>query len=233
MGLNDFTITKERALPIFVLADTSGSMNGEKIQAVNKAIHDMVNTLRNVNDIRGVFKISIIAFGGDKVIVKQYPTDVRSIELEELTAVGKTPMGEAITVATELIEDRSIVKSNDYLPTVVLLSDGYPTDFPGGKNVTLEQYLEWEPIKRMHEGERSKKCMRVAMSVDVGTDTSMLKAFLNNGTEPMLATDADDIAKIFKWVTMSTISRMTSANPDDVKSFLKFDNDDEDEDVIE
>mgnify|MGYP000254259019 FL=1 len=60
----------------------------------------------------------------------------------------------------------------------------------------------------------------------------MLRAFLNNGTEPMMATDADDIAKLFKWVTMSTISRMSSVNPDDVKSFLKFD-DDEDEDVIE
>ncbi len=48
----------------------------------------------------------------------------------------------------------------------------------------------------------------------------------------MLATDADEIAKLFKWVTMSTISRMTSANPDDIKSFLKFDVD-EDEDVIE
>lgn len=40
------------------------------------------------------------------------------------------------------------------------------------------------------------------------------------------------VRKLFKWVTMSTISRMSSVNPDDVKSFLKFD-DDEDEDVIE
>ena len=100
MGLNDFTITKERALPIFVLADTSGSMAGEKIQAVNKAVHDMINTLRNVNDIRGVFKICIITFGGDKVVIQQYPTDVREVEFAELTAAGKTPMGEAITVAT-------------------------------------------------------------------------------------------------------------------------------------
>lgn len=232
MGLNDFTITKERALPIFILADTSGSMIGEKIQAVNKAIHDMINTLRNVNDIRGVFKVSIITFGGDKVCVQQLPTDVRDIKFEELSAAGKTPMGEAITVATELIEDKAVVKSSDYLPTVVLLSDGYPTDFPGGRNATLEQYLEWEPIKKMHEGTRSQKCMRVAMSVDSGTDISMLKAFLNNGTEPMLAADADDIAKLFKWVTMSTISRMSSVNPDDVKSFLKF-SDDGDDDVIE
>ena len=93
MGLNDFTITKERALPIFILADTSGSMKGEKIQAVNLAVRDMIATLRNVNDIRGVFKISIITFGGDKVIVQQYPTDVRDIEFNELEAAGKTPMG--------------------------------------------------------------------------------------------------------------------------------------------
>lgn len=232
MGLNDFVITKERALPIFILADTSGSMSGEKIQAVNKAIHDMVDTLRNVDDIRGVFKISIITFGGDKVEVEQELTDVAKVELHELKAAGRTPMGEAIEVARNLIEDREVVKSSDYLPTVVLLSDGYPTDFPGEINSSLEQYLQWEPIRMMHEGERSKKCMRIAMSVDEGTDKNMLRAFLNNGTEPMFAADADDIAKLFKWVTMSTISRMTSVNPDDVKSFLKFEDDDEDEDVI-
>lgn len=232
MGLNDFTITKERALPIFILADTSGSMSGEKIQAVNKAINDLINTLRNVDDIRGVFKISIITFGGERVEVQQQPTNVQEIQFQELIASGKTPMGEAITETAKMIENKNIVKSSDYLPTVVLLSDGYPTDFTGSRDATLEQYLEWEPIKLMHEGERSKKCMRVAMSVGAGTDLTMLRAFLDNGTEPMMATDAEDIAKLFKWVTMSTIIRMSSVNPDDVRSFLKFDND-EDEDVIE
>ena len=47
MGLNNFTVTKERALPVFILADTSGSMSGEKIQAVNRAIKEMITTLRN------------------------------------------------------------------------------------------------------------------------------------------------------------------------------------------
>ena len=52
MGLNNFTITKERALPIFILADTSGSMSGEYIQAVIKAISYMITTFRYVDDIR-------------------------------------------------------------------------------------------------------------------------------------------------------------------------------------
>lgn len=232
MGLNDFSITKERALSIFVLADTSGSMAGEKIQAVNKAIQEMASTLRNVNDIRGVFKISIITFGGDQVTVHQYPVDVQEFEFEELQAAGKTPMGEAISVVTELIEDREIVKPKDYLPTVVLISDGYPTDFLGSSNASVEEYLEWGPIKAMHEGERSKKCMRIAMSVDADTDLNMLRAFLNNGGKPMRANDAADIAKAFQWITMSSISRMSSTNPNDVQSFLKWDDEDEDEVII-
>ena len=88
MGLNNFTITKERALPIFILADTSGSMSGEKIQAVNKAISDMITTLRNVDDIRGVFKVSIVTFGGEEVVVQQLPTDVHTVQFSELTAAG-------------------------------------------------------------------------------------------------------------------------------------------------
>ncbi len=232
MGLNNFTITKERALPIFILADTSGSMEGEKIQAVNKAIQDMISTLRNVNNIRGTFKISIITFGGNKVVVQQYPTDVHEIEFQELVADGKTPMGEAISVVTELIEDKEIVLSIDNIPTIVLISDGYPTDYPGQKDATLEQYLKWEPIKKIHEKERSKKCMRVALSVDKGTDINMLKAFLDNGTEPRPATDANDIAKFFKWLTMSSISRMSSVNPNDIQSFLKFDDEDDDDVII-
>ncbi len=231
MGLNDFTITKERALPIFILADSSGSMDGVKIQAVNKAIQDMIATLRNVDDIRGVFEISIITFGG-KVLIQQYPTNVDEIIFEELTADGKTPMGEAISVVTNIIEDRGIVHSKDYLPTIVLLSDGYPTDFPGGQNASIEEYLKWKPIEKLHSMPRSSKCLRVAMSVDDGTDLNMLKAFLNNGTKPMTASDANEISKLFKWITMSTISRMTSVNPDDIQSFLKFDSNAEDDEIL-
>lgn len=232
MGLNSFTVMKERALPIFILADTSGSMAGEKIAAVNRAIQDMVSTLKNVDEIRGIFKVSIITFGGDQVTVQQELTDVKNIELHELTAAGRTPMGAAISTVSDMVEDRNIVASRDYLPTVVLLSDGYPTDYSGTADATREDYLQWEPIRKMHEGERCKKCMRVAMSVDAGTDLEMLRAFLDNGTEPMMAIDADGIAKVFKWVTMSTISRMSSANPDDIQSFLRMEDDSDDDDVI-
>jgi uncharacterized protein YegL len=232
MGLNDFSITKERALPIFILADTSGSMEGEKIQAVNRAIQEMIVSLRNADEVRGVFKVSIITFGGDKVVVQQYPTNVDTIEFEELEAAGRTPMGEAISAVSELIEDRDIYREKDCYPTVILISDGYPTDYPGGAGATIDQYLEWEPIKQLHEGKRSQKCMRIAISVDPTTDLNMLSAFLSNGSKPIPANDAADIVRVFQWITMSSISRMTSSNPNDIQSFLKWEDEDEDEVII-
>ena len=48
----------------------------------------------------------------------------------------------------------------------------------------------------------------------------------------MAANDAADIAKAFQWITMSSISRMTSTNPNDIQSFLKWEDEDEDEVII-
>ena len=96
MGLNDFTIKRpERALPIFILADTSGSMDGEKITMLNNALREMISTLAGIKDIRGSFKVCVITFGNE-VKVHQPLTDVGEITLDELTAFGRTPMGEAI-----------------------------------------------------------------------------------------------------------------------------------------
>ena len=48
----------------------------------------------------------------------------------------------------------------------------------------------------------------------------------------MAANDAADIAKAFQWITMSSINRMTSTNPNDIQSFLKWKDEDEDEVII-
>lgn len=37
-------------------------------------------------------------------------------------------MGEAFDLVREMVEDRDIVSSRAYAPTVVLISDGIPTD---------------------------------------------------------------------------------------------------------
>ena len=55
-----------RRLPVYFLLDTSGSMNGEPIQALNNAMSGMINSLRSDAQASETLWISIITF--DRVI---------------------------------------------------------------------------------------------------------------------------------------------------------------------
>lgn len=229
MALKNFVAREPRPLPIFVLADTSGSMRGEKIDELNLALREMINALNDADDIRGKFQLSIIAFGGDDVEVVQPLSDIDGLKLVELTAAGRTPMGAALEKAMELIEDRAVVTSRAYAPTVVLISDGLPTDCSEEMYKT-KKYSEWEPIVDFHAGERSSKCQCLALGIGEDADVDMLKAFINNPEIPVIkAHDVSGITKFFRWVTMSTVARMNSVNPNEVSFIVPvFDMDDED-----
>ena len=214
MGLNSYVAREPRPLPIFILADTSGSMRGEKINELNLALREMLTALNEADDIRGKFQLSVIAFGGEVRLVQPLE-DITGLTLSELTASGNTPMGQAFEIVQEMIEDREIVTSRAYTPTIVLISDGIPTDC-SEEMYRRKNYFDWEPLKNLHSGERSSKCQRLALGIGEDADTEMLKAFIDNPEVPVIRTkDASGIAKFFRWVTMSTVARMHSVNPNE------------------
>ncbi len=214
MGLNSYVAREPRPLPIFILADTSGSMRGEKINELNLALREMLTALNDADDIRGKFQLSVIAFGGEVRLIQPLE-DITGLTLSELTAAGNTPMGQAFEIVQEMIEDREVVTSRAYTPTIVLISDGIPTDC-SEEMYRRKNYFDWEPLKNLHSGERSSKCQRLALGIGEDADTEMLKAFIDNPEVPVIRTkDASGIAKFFRWVTMSTVARMHSVNPNE------------------
>ncbi len=228
MGLNSYVAREPRPLPIFVLADTSGSMRGEKINELNLALREMLAALDAADDIRGKFQLSVITFGGEVRLVQPL-ADVSKIRLSELSAAGKTPMGDAFETVNEMIEDQNVVSSRAYTPTIILISDGLPTDCTE-EMYRKKNYIDWEPMKLIHCGKRTSKCQRLALGIGEDADADMLRAFIDNPDVPLIKTkDVTGIGKFFKWVTMSTVARMQSINPNDANVFAPlFDIDDED-----
>lgn len=230
MGLNNYIAKEPRALPVFILADTSGSMRGDKINELNLALREMVTALNDADDIRGKFQLSVISFGGNVKTVQEL-SDITDIELSELSAAGNTPMGQAFETVCDLIEDREVVSSRAYTPTIVLISDGLPTDCTE-EMYKRKNYLDWEPLQRIHNGERTSRCQRLALGIGEDADADMLKSFVNNPDIPVIKTsDANGIAGFFKWVTMSTVARMNSVNPNETSVIAPF-LDIDDEDII-
>ena len=215
MGLNSYVAKEPRPLPIFVLADTSGSMRGEKINELNLALREMLNALNAADDIRGKFQLSVIAFGGEAKVLQPL-TDIDGLALTELSAAGNTPMGQAFEMVREMIEDRNVVSSRAYTPTIILISDGLPTDCTE-EMCRRKNYFDWEPLINLHNGERSSKCQRMALGIGEDADVDMLKSFIDSPEIPVIKTkDASGITKFFRWVTMSTVARMTSINPNEI-----------------
>lgn len=230
MGLNSYVAREPRALPIFVLADASGSMYGEKINELNLALREMMNALNNVDDIRGKFQLCVISFGGEVKVVQPL-ADIDGMIIPELIASGNTPMGKAFEFVKEMIEDRNVVSSRAYSPTIVLISDGLPTDC-SEEICNSKHYDNWEPLNNLHSGERSAKSQRLALGIGADADYGMLKKYINNSEIPVIkANDAAGITKFFRWVTMSTVARMNSINPNVTSTIAPIFNMDE-EDII-
>lgn len=216
MNISNYMKKEGRTLPVFLLVDVSGSMSGQKIETVNVALKEMLNAFRKIENPKGIIKLGLITFGGNRAEVVKPLSTIGESDSFVFNASGNTPMGMAFRKAYELIEDKTVVSSRDYTPTIVLISDGNPTDFNySGKSA--EQLLEWPELKELHNGPRSSKAVRLSMGIGSDVDLNILKAFNNSENPVISAKDNTTIGKFFQWVTMSVSTRSISANPNEVK----------------
>ena len=202
-----FTVEKARPIPVILLLDGSGSMFGEKITELNNAVATMINTFKGENAREVEIQVAVITFGGGAQLALPL-TPAKDISSPHLEANGNTPMGAALSMAKELIEDKTIIPSKGYRPTVVLISDGAPND-------------SWEqPMNAFITSGRTAKCDRMAMAIGTTQEDPVLNKFLQ-GTENkvFLAKDAADIHTFFKMVTMSVSVRSRSADPNKLLPF--------------
>lgn len=202
--MKQFVVQTARPLPVIVLADTSGSMseNG-KIEALNKGLKDMISSFALESRLRAEVQVSLITFGGERAELNLELTPAHQIQdFVPLQAGGMTPLGSALTIASQMIEDREYIPSRAYRPVIVLVSDGYPND------------LWQEPLNQLVKGERAAKASRLAMAIGGDADEDMLKAFINDPEAPLFkAENARDIYRFFRAVTMSVSARSQSATP--------------------
>lgn len=201
--LKKFQVQSARPLPIIVMADTSGSMSVDgKVEALNKALKDMISAFASESRLRAELQVSVVTFGGIAEVHLPLTPAYQIEAIKPLPASGGTPLGEACTLVANLIEDKEQIPSRAYKPVIVLVSDGQPTDDFSGAFQSL-----------LH-GERSAKATRFAMGIGADADLSLLGDFANDLEAPVFkAENARDIHRFFKAVTMSVTTRSRSTTP--------------------
>jgi uncharacterized protein YegL len=125
---------------------------------------------------------------------------------DDYAADGETPMGSAFKIAKQIVEARDAIPSGAYRPTIVLVSDGLPTD--NGWEERLDELVS--------EG-RSRKAARMALGIGEA-DRKMLTRFLGDEHSEFLfkADQATEIVRFFNFLTMSVAKRSNSLDPNEV-----------------
>jgi uncharacterized protein YegL len=181
-----------RRLPVYFLLDTSGSMRGEPIQALNNALSGMINTLRSDAQALDSLWISIITY--DREVKEIAPlTELVSFQLPEITCPqsGPTNTGAGLEfivrqVKKDVIKGSSTQKG-DWKPLLFVFTDGKPSDMP----LYREKIIE---IKNLNFG------AVVGCAAGLKADDVILKELTENVVH-LDSADSSTLKQFFKWVS--------------------------------
>ena len=200
-----------RMCPVIFLLDTSGSMCGAPIGAVNSAIENVLPELisMNENNADNEIVVGIMSFDSEvKWITNELvsPEELKN-SWRDLNANGLTSMGEAFN---ELNQKLSVSHgfmqraSGSVAPVLFLLSDGEPTDdyFSG--------------LNKLKNNGWYKVAARVAIGYGESND-DVLREFTGNRETVLHTNDPKDLKNMIRFVAI-TSSRVASTGSNIVAS---------------
>lgn len=179
-----------RRLPVYLLLDTSGSMSGEPIAAVQQGMKALISDLKSDPQALETAFLSVITFSSSAQQLSPL-VELPSFVEPQLSAGGSTAFGEALQLLDNLI-DKEVRKSTptqkgDWKPLIFIMTDGQPTD-------------TWEAaadrIKQKHPANI------IACAAGAGADSNMLKRVTEIVVE-LNNLSPETLKAFFKWVSSS------------------------------
>jgi uncharacterized protein YegL len=192
-----------RPLHFIIMADCSGSMSGERMQALNYAIADMLPQLADWERDQLVAQVfvRVLAFATQPYWHVRDPVAVRGLQWKALHAVdgGYTNMGSAFReVATAIGPDR--LEHRALRPAIILVTDGRPTD----KGTDFESGLA--ALTSFPAGRSS---LRLAIAIGQDVKSEFLDRFIGDPSVPVIVADStEEIAERLVAASIA-VSRMS------------------------
>jgi uncharacterized protein YegL len=195
VGQPEFVENPENRCPVILLVDTSSSMSGQPMEALNMGLKAFKDAVIQDEQASLRVEVAIVSFGPVE-LVQDFVT-VDQFDPPHLEARGLTPMGEAIDYALDLLESRkNTYRSNGiqyYRPWVFLITDGAPNpDSPWPR-----------AAQRVRDSESQRKLSFFAVGVQ-GADMATLQQ-ITPLERPPLILNGLDFRSMFIWLSDSMV----------------------------
>jgi uncharacterized protein YegL len=197
-GSVEFAENPEPRVPCVLVVDTSTSMNGPRIDELNKGLQSYRDELQSDPLAAKRVEVAIVTFGGRVDRIVEF-VSAASFDPPKLRVNGGTPMGEAISVALDMIEERKNSYREQgiayYRPWAFLITDGEPND-------------HWKPVvSRIQAGEEQKSFSLFAVGVE-GANMQILEELC---VRKPLWLQGMKFRELFSWLSNSqqAVSRST------------------------
>lgn len=195
MALTDKIEIPRRTMVLFFIVDTSGSMDGEKIGAVNTAIREVVPEIMDISNENAdaLIKIAVLEFSsGVKWLTPNGPVDSNDYRWTNLDAAGTTDFGAACKALNEKLSTKAFMAeaTGSFAPAIFLLSDGEPTD-------------NWQPeLDKLKQNNWFKAGIKVALAIGEDADKDVLKTFTGSIETVLEVHNKAMLMKMIKFVSV-------------------------------
>lgn len=191
-----------KSMVMFFLIDTSGSMEGRKIAAVNDAMREVIPDIKDISDDNADarIKLAVMSFSTGTNWGTPEPVELDAYRWNDLTAAGTTDMGAAFEELNSKLDRNRFLQDDVGVksPVIILISDGEPTD-DYQKGLKILKANKWY-----------KKSIKIALGVD-DANMDILADFTGNRESAILLKDKTLLKKLIHVVsvTSSTVASKT------------------------
>ena len=195
LELAEFADNPEPRCPCVLLLDTSGSMSGDPINALNAGLRAFRDDLARDSLASRRVEVAVVTFDSEVTVVQDFVT-ADSFDPPTLTAQGVTRMGSGIQHALDMIQARKAqYRANGvtyYRPWVFMVTDGEPQGEP-------DDVVE-DAARRIRRDEADK---RVAFFA-VGVDRANMDRLARIVTRQPVKLIGLNFVEMFVWLSRST-----------------------------
>ena len=190
----EFAENPEARCPCVLLLDTSGSMEGEPIAALNEGLRAFKDDLCKDPLASRRVEVAVVAFDSTVKVVQEFVT-ADQFDPPALKAQGSTLMGGAILKSLDMIAARKAqFKSAGvlyYRPWVFMITDGAP-------HGESEDFLQ-QVAQRVHDEEERKRVAFFAVGVE-NADMARLQQLVARTPVKLIGLN---FVEMFVWLSRS------------------------------